>query len=136
MVGLVIISHSRDLAVSLVSLVRQMAGNEVPIGVAAGVGNKNTEFGTDAVEIADTIRTVDEGDGVIVLMDLGSAVLSAETAIDLLPEELRRRVVLCPAPLVEGAIIAGVQASIGDDLDSVCRQASQALTEKQQKLLK
>lgn len=136
MVGLVIISHSRELADSLVKLVRQMAGDEVPIAVAAGVGKKYVEFGTDAVAIADAIRSADQGDGVIVLMDLGSAVLSAEMAMDLLSEEIRSRVVLCPAPLVEGAIIAGVQASIGDDLDAVCRQASQALTEKQQKLLK
>ncbi|WP_322509513.1 phosphoenolpyruvate--protein phosphotransferase [Anaerolinea sp.] len=130
MVSLVFVSHSKLLAESLVNLVRQMTGEEVKIGVAAGVGENHNEIGTDAVQIAQVIQEVDTPEGIVVLMDLGSAILSAEMALDLLPEEVRNRVHFCPAPLVEGAIAAGVQASLGSDPQTICREACQALQSK------
>jgi phosphoenolpyruvate-protein phosphotransferase len=98
------------------------------------VGSKRQEFGTDAVDIARAIESVDSPDGVVVLMDLGSAVLSAETALELLSDERRARVRLCPAPMVEGAIAAGVQISLGSDLKTVCREARAALQPKIQQI--
>lgn len=130
MIGLVLVSHSRRVAESLVSLVRQVATNDVPLAIAAGVGPDRSEFGTDALEIMDAIKQVDRGDGVLVLMDLGSAVLSAQMALELLPEETGRQVLLCPAPLVEGAIAAGVQAGLGSSLADVCAEARRALQPK------
>ncbi|HEX7976282.1 MAG TPA: hypothetical protein VF498_17865, partial [Anaerolineales bacterium] len=88
MVGLVLVSHSRALAEALAFLVRQVASPNVPLAVAAGVGPERQEIGTDAVEISEAIQAVDAGDGVMVLMDLGSAVLSAEMALELLPPDL------------------------------------------------
>ncbi len=85
MVGLVIVSHSRPLADALVGLLRQVTSCELPVAIAAGVGDDRREFGTDAVEIMEAIQSVYSEDGVLVLMDLGSAVLSAKTALDLLP---------------------------------------------------
>lgn len=134
MVGLVIVSHSRPLAESLANLVRQVSQTEIPIAYAAGVGEGRLEFGTDATEIAEAIHSVDSPDGVMVLMDLGSAILSAELALELLPPEVAGRVRFCAAPLVEGAIAAGVQASLGSDLEAVCQEARQALLPKAQQL--
>jgi phosphocarrier protein FPr len=130
MVGLVFVSHSRALAEALINLVRQVSANEVAIALAAGVGDDRTEFGTDAIELMEAIQAVDSPDGVLVLMDLGSAVLSAEMALDLLPPEVSARVRLCPAPMIEGAIAAAVQAGLGSDLDTVCSEARSALLPK------
>ncbi|HEX9029891.1 MAG TPA: phosphoenolpyruvate--protein phosphotransferase, partial [Anaerolineales bacterium] len=108
----------------------QMASPELPLAIAAGVGPERQEIGTDAVEISEAIQAVDSGDGVLVLMDLGSAILSAEMALELLPPEFAGRVKFCAAPIVEGAIAAGVQAGLGSDLETVCREAQQALLPK------
>jgi phosphoenolpyruvate-protein phosphotransferase/dihydroxyacetone kinase phosphotransfer subunit len=134
MIGIVIVSHSRALAEGLVGLIKQVALNDVPMAVAAGVGQNRQEFGTDAVEIMEAIQSVYSPDGVLVLMDLGSAILSAETALDLLPEEMHEHIRFCPAPLVEGAIAAGVQAGLGSSLQTVCEEAQQALIPKAQQL--
>ncbi len=134
MVSLVLVSHSKQLAESLVGLIRQMAGSELKIGVAAGAGEDHAEFGTDATQIAKVITAVDSPDGILILMDLGSAILSAEMALELLPAGVRERAHFCPAPLVEGSIAAGVQASLGSDLFTVCREARQALQPKIEQL--
>jgi phosphocarrier protein FPr len=134
MVGLVLVSHSRALANALLDLVRQVTPPGVPIAVAAGVGDDRQEFGTDAVEISEAIQSVLSDDGVCVLMDLGSAVLSAQLAVDLLPPEIGAKVRFCGAPIVEGAIAAAVQAGLGSDLEAVCREAGTALLPKQEQL--
>lgn len=132
MVGLVIVSHSRDLAKALVELLQQVTSHTLPVAVAAGVGQDRREFGTDAVEIMEAIQSVFSEDGVLVLMDLGSAVISAGMALELLPSGMRPRVRFCAAPLVEGAIAAAVQIGLGSDLDAVCNEASAALEPKRQ----
>jgi len=134
MIGLVFVSHSRALAEALINLVQQVASKEVPMAVAAGIGPDREEFGTDAVEITEAIQSVYSEEGVLVLMDLGSAILSAEMALELLPEEMHTRIRFCAAPLVEGAIAAGVQAGLGSDLDTACREAQGALVPKAQQL--
>ena len=135
MVGLVLVSHSRPLADALVGLVGQMAVGQKPrMAVAAGVGPERQEFGTDAAEIVEAIQSVSDGSGVAVLMDLGSAILSAEMALDLLPDEMREQVRLVGAPFVEGALAAAVQASLGSSLNAVCREAEEALQRKIEQL--
>jgi phosphocarrier protein FPr len=133
-IGLVIVSHSRPLAQALEELVRQVASDKVAIAIAAGVGPEHQEFGTDAIEIHEAIQTVYSDDGVLVLMDLGSAVLSAQMAVELLPPEMQPGVRFCSAPLVEGAIAAAVQASLGSDLDTACGEARQSLIPKREQL--
>ena len=109
-VGLVVVSHSRALARAAVALAQEMLhGKQIRIAVAAGLDE--TTFGTDAAQIVDAITAADQGAGVVVLMDLGSAVLSAELALELLDDDARERVVLCPAPLVEGLVVAAVAAA-------------------------
>jgi multiphosphoryl transfer protein len=134
MVGLVIVSHSRALAEALVGLLHQVASPTLSIAIAAGIGDDRREFGTDAVEIMDAIQSVYSEDGVLVLMDLGSAVLSAKLALDLLPTERTDKICFCGAPLVEGAVAAAVQIGLTNDLDAICREANAALAPKREQL--
>jgi phosphoenolpyruvate-protein phosphotransferase/dihydroxyacetone kinase phosphotransfer subunit len=128
-VGIVAVSHSRALARAAVALAAEMMpARRVRIEVAAGLDEAT--FGTDAVAIMAAVTAADSGDGVVVLMDLGSAVLSAELALDLLEDGVRDRVVLCPAPLVEGLIVAAVSAATGAALEEVANEAVAALAGK------
>jgi multiphosphoryl transfer protein len=129
MVGLVIVSHSAMLAAGVAELARGMGG-EVPVELAGGIETPEPALGTDAVQVAEAIERADQGDGVLVLMDLGSAVLSAEMALDLLPAERRARVLLCEAPLVEGAVAAAVTAKLGASLEDVAAEARSSLQAK------
>jgi multiphosphoryl transfer protein len=129
MVGLVIVSHSATLAEGVAELARGM-GAEVPIELAGGIEAPEPALGTDAARVLEAIERADQGDGVVVLMDLGSAVLSAEMALDLLPPERRERVLLSEAPLVEGAVAAAVTAKLGAPLADVAAEARGALEAK------
>lgn len=125
-VGLVVVSHSVRIAEGTVELARQMAG-EVRIEAAGGTGDG--QIGTDATLIARSIEAADSGEGVLVLVDLGSAVLSARMAIEeLLDEDRRGRVRIADAPLVEGAVVGAVQAGVGASLDEVEQAARGAAT--------
>jgi phosphoenolpyruvate---glycerone phosphotransferase subunit DhaM len=125
-VGLVIVSHSAMLAAGVVELAGQMAGD---VRIEAAGGTEDGGVGTDATMIARAIGAADSGEGVLVLVDLGSAVLATKLAIEeLLAPERRGRVRLSQAPLVEGAVVAAVQASIGASLDEVDRAAAEAAT--------
>ena len=128
-VGLVVVSHSRALARAAVALAQEMLhGKQIRIAIAAGLDD--TTFGTDAAQIVDAITAADQGAGVVVLMDLGSAVLSAELALELLDDAARERVVLCPAPLVEGLVVAAVAAAGGASTAEVAAEAAGALAGK------
>jgi len=134
MVGLVLVSHSKKLAIGVQEIIFETAGRDFPVAVAAGAGEHHEALGTDAVHISEVLRGFSRGDGAVVLMDLGSAVLSSEMALDLVDPACRDRIRLCAAPLVEGAIAAAVQARAGGDLDAVCQEALRALTPKQEQL--
>jgi dihydroxyacetone kinase phosphotransfer subunit len=127
-VGIVVVSHSAALADEVVALVAALANlspDDVPL-VAAG-GLDRTTLGTDAARIAAAIEHADRGDGVVVVADLGSAVLSTLTAVEeLLAPEIARRVRISGGPLVEGAFVAAVQAFAGDDVDDVKTAADEA----------
>jgi phosphocarrier protein FPr len=129
-IGLVLVSHSAALADGVLELAREMAGPDVRLAAAGGLALPGRPLGTDPARVAEAIRQVDSPDGVVVLMDMGSAVLSAEMALDLLPGDLRSRVALCGAPLVEGAVAAAVQARLGADLARVLAEAGGALATK------
>jgi len=131
LVGLVIVSHSRPLARAAIELAAQMLpGGPVAIEEAAGL--EDGSLGTDAVRVAEAIVRADGGRGVVVLADLGSAVLSAELAVELLDPALRERVTLSPGPLVEGLCVAAVAAAGGAGRDEVAHEAATALAAKQE----
>ncbi len=129
MVGIVIVSHSNTLAEGVRELAAEMAGPEVKLELAGGLAEEGA-LGTDAVRVMEAIGRADSGDGVLVLMDLGSAVLSAETALDFLTPEQRESVLLCEAPLVEGAVAAAVAARLGEPLAEVAKEARGGLQGK------
>ena len=135
MVNLLLVSHSKNLAESVVGLAKQMIrSGEVEISIAAGIGEDHQEIGTNAVEIAEAIQDIYTNDGVLVLMDLGSAVLSAQMALDLIPPDICQKVKICPAPFIEGAVVAAAQASSGSNLEIVYREAMDALKPKYDQL--
>ena len=130
MVGIVIVSHSYALAEGVAELARQMGGPDVHIETAGGLDLPDHPIGTDAVMVMSAVERAWSPEGVLVLMDLGSAVLSAEMALELLPEERRGGVLLCEAPLVEGAVAAAVTAKLGSPLETVAREARGGLAGK------
>jgi dihydroxyacetone kinase phosphotransfer subunit len=125
-VGLVIVSHSARLAEGVVELAAQMARGAVRL-VAAG-GTDEGSLGTSVQKVLTALIAAEAGDGVLVLVDLGSAGLVAEMAVEQLPERRRSRIRLSGAPLVEGAVVAAVEASIGSPLDQVAAVAEEAAT--------
>lgn len=129
-VGIVIVSHSKQLALGVRELAAQMVRGEVPIAIAAGIEDPENPLGTDPIQVSEAIAAVFSDDGVLVLMDLGSALLSAEMALEFLPEEQRQKVYLCEAPLVEGAIAAVVAAAAGRNIQQVMAEARGALLAK------
>jgi PTS hybrid protein len=129
MVGLVVVSHSSRLAEGVVELAREMGGATVAIEAAGGL-EAGGALGTSATVIAAAIERAWSEDGVLVVMDLGSAVLSAEAALELLDEGRGQRVVLSDAPLAEGAVIAAVAAGSGASLEAVAAEARRALEPK------
>ncbi len=130
MVGIVIVSHSFALAEGVAELARQMGGPDVRIETAGGLDLPDHPIGTDAVMVMSAVERAWSPEGVLVLMDLGSAVLSAEMALELLPEGLRTGVMLCEAPLVEGAVAAAVTAKLGSPIAAVAREARGGLASK------
>ena len=134
MVGIVLVSHSRPLALATRKLIHAMTGPDLPVAIAAGAGSDHQELGTDAVEIAEAIVSIKSADGVLILMDMGSAILSAETALDLLDPPVRANIRMCSAPFIEGAVAAGVTANLGSSLDEVCAEALAALKQKESAL--
>jgi len=134
-VNLLLVSHSHQLAQGVAELVRQMAPSDsVKIEVAAGIGDNNQELGTNAAEIMEKLIELQSPEGILVLMDLGSALLSTDMALEMLEDDQKTNIRMCPAPFVEGAIAAGVQASMGADLDAVYREAMSALLAKQEQI--
>ncbi len=130
MVAIVIVSHSKQLALGVQELAKQMVQGDFPIAVAAGIEDSENPLGTDPIQVYEAIASVFSDDGVLVLMDLGSALMSAEMAIEFLPQPQREQVYLCEAPLVEGAIAAVVAAAAGRNIQQVIAEARDALTAK------
>ena len=116
-VSLVIVSHSPDIARGTAEMVRQMVGEEVKVAHCGG--NPEGGLGTDVQRILQAIERAWSPRGVAILVDLGGAETNSEMAIEMLPEDRRSRVVLCNAPIVEGAIMAATEASGGASLAEV-----------------
>lgn len=130
MIGLVIVSHSKMLAEGVKELALQMGQNKVKIEAAGGIDDDENPIGTDPMKIEEAIRGAYSEDGVLVLMDIGSAIMSAEIALEFLEDDIRNKVVLCEAPLVEGAIAAAAQAMSGSNLKEVINEAKNSLQAK------
>ena len=124
MVGIVIVSHSRLAADGIRELAAQMAGPDTAI-IACG-GMEDGSIGKDAMRIQDAIVRADSGDGVCVMVDLGSGIMSAEMAIEMLETDIHVRI--ADAPVLEGAVSAAVTSTSGASLDEVIEAAEEART--------
>ncbi len=116
-VGIVIVSHSPEVARGTADMVRQMVGSEVRLAWCGGTSDG--ALGTDVAAIKAAIDEVFGPAGVALLVDLGGAETNSEMAIELLEDGRRDRVVICNAPIVEGAVMASVEAAGGASLDRV-----------------
>ncbi|MCT4563939.1 MAG: dihydroxyacetone kinase phosphoryl donor subunit DhaM [Maledivibacter sp.] len=116
MIGMVIVSHSEKIAKGIVELCSQMADK---VKIEAAGGSEDGRIGTNATKIMEAIEKVYSEEGVLVLVDLGSAIMSTELAFDLLEDNMGKRIVIADAPIVEGSIAASIQASIGGSLEEV-----------------
>ncbi len=130
MVSIVIVSHSAKLAEGVLELANQMVQGQVALAAAGGIDDPEHPIGTDATKVYEAIEAVYSPDGVLVLMDLGSALLSAEMALEFLTPEQQANVKLCAAPLVEGTMAAAVQALTGATLEQALAEAMGALAVK------
>ena len=122
-VGIVIVSHSPKVAEGAAEMVRQMVGNDVPLAWTGG--DSGGGLGTSFEAITGAIDRAWSDAGVAILVDLGGAETNSEMAIEALPAAKRKRVVICNAPIVEGAVIAATEASGGSDLETVRRVAEE-----------
>jgi len=134
MIGIVVVSHSRALGEAALALAAEMVPEEARPRVAVAAGLDETAFGTDAAAISEAITDVDSPDGVLVLMDLGSALMSTEMALEFVEPDVAGRVRLSAAPLVEGLVAALVTASTGATLDEVTQEADGSLRAKAEHL--
>jgi dihydroxyacetone kinase phosphotransfer subunit len=125
MVGIVIVSHSKDIAKGTADMVRQMVGSEVKLAYCGG--NPDGGLGTNVPSIIEAIDNAWSSKGVAILVDLGGAETNSEMAVEMLEPERRKLVVVCNAPIVEGAVMAATEAAGGSSLDQV-RAVAEELT--------
>lgn len=124
MVGIVLVSHSALLARGLQEITAEMSHSQVKIVAAGGIDDET--MGTNAERIRQAIESVYSLDGVLILFDLGSALLSTEVALESLTPDMRENIVISDAPMVEGAVVAAVEASLGRSLARVNAAAEAA----------
>jgi phosphoenolpyruvate---glycerone phosphotransferase subunit DhaM len=122
-VGILVVSHSAAVATGTVELARQMAAD---VQLVAAGGTEDGGIGTSFEAITAGIEELADADAVVVLCDLGSAYLTTDTALDFLDDEVRARVHVSDAPIVEGTVAAAVAAQTGGDVDAVLAAAASA----------
>ena len=130
MVSIIIVSHSKLLALGVQELARQMTQGKIQIEIAAGVDDIENPIGTDAVAIMQAIEDVYCSDGVLLMVDMGSAILSAEMALELIDIEQAKNVYICAAPIMEGTMSASIAAAAGMPIAQVLNEAHSALVAK------
>lgn len=124
-VGVVIVSHSPDVAKGAADMVRQMVGDSVPLAYCGG--NPAGGLGTDVTAIKTCLEQVWNPQGVVVLVDLGGAEMNTEMAIEMLDEHKRGTIEICNAAIVEGAVMAATESSVGSSLVEVKEAAEEAI---------
>ena len=122
-VGIVIVSHSTDVARGTADMVRQMVGSEVPLAFCGGDPGGGLGTNVEAIMRANDAAWSEKG--VAILVDLGGAETNSEMAIELQPPERQGKIVVCNAPIVEGAVMAATEASGGATLQEVKRTAEE-----------
>jgi dihydroxyacetone kinase phosphotransfer subunit len=124
-VGIVIVSHSPLVAKGAADMVRQMVGEQVALAWCGG--NVHGGLGTDVSAIVAAIEAAWSESGVAMLVDLGGAETNSEMAIEMMPSHKQDRIVICNAPIVEGAVMAATEASGGASLMAVKATAEELM---------
>lgn len=127
MVSLVLISHSNKIVEGLKELVSQMSG-DVKISVAGGTNDNR--IGTDPIKIMSAIEEVYSDDGILIFYDLGSALMNAELALDMIDEKIKNKVEISKSSLVEGAFVAGIESSMGKNMEEIKKSLEKLNIEK------
>ena len=122
-VGIVIVSHSPDVAKGAADMVRQMVGTNVPLAWCGG--NPAGGLGTSVEPIVKALEQAWSDAGVVIMVDMGGAETNSEMAIEMMPEKRRPKIVVCNGPVVEGAVMAATESSSGAPLDRVRRAAEE-----------
>jgi PTS hybrid protein len=122
-VGIVIVSHSPDVAKGAADMVRQMVGTNVPLAWCGG--NPAGGLGTSVEAIAKALEQAWSDAGIVIMVDMGGAETNSEMAIEMMPEKRRSKIVVCNGPVVEGAVMAATESSSGAPLDRVRRAAEE-----------
>jgi phosphoenolpyruvate---glycerone phosphotransferase subunit DhaM len=122
-VGIVIVSHSFDVAKGTADMVRQMVGSNVPLAWCGG--NPAGGLGTSVEAIVTALELAWSDAGVVIMVDMGGAETNSEMAIEMMPEKRRPKIVVCNGPVVEGSVMAATESSSGSTLDQVRRAAEE-----------
>lgn len=122
-VGIVIVSHSPDVAKGAADMVRQMVGTQVPLAWCGG--NPAGGLGTSVEAILGALSSAWSDSGIVIMVDMGGAETNSEMAIEMMPENRRGKIVVCNAPVVEGAVMAATESSGGSSLEQVRRAAEE-----------
>lgn len=123
--AILLVSHSLKITDGIKEMIEQMAQSE-SLQIFSLGGTSEGELGSDPTKIVDAVNEAGEVDTFFVFADLGSAVLSAELAFDMLEDEQQSKYILVDAPLVEGAFAAGITASVSDDIEHILIEAKNA----------
>lgn len=123
--AILLVSHSLKITDGIKEMIEQMAQSE-SLQIFSLGGTSEGELGSDPTKIVDTVNEAAEVDTFFVFADLGSAVLSAELAFDMLEDEQQSKYILVDAPLVEGAFAAGITASVSDDIEHILIEVKNA----------
>lgn len=126
MVGFILVSHSDKLAEGVKEIAEQINGGEAKIKAIGGVGDGR--IGTNPIMIYEALEEMYDGDNILIFGDLGSSIMSAQMAIDMVSEEIQKKAILVDAPLVEGAVAAIIQSSITESLEEIISAAKEAKT--------
>jgi dihydroxyacetone kinase phosphotransfer subunit len=122
-VGIVIVSHSPDVAKGTADMVRQMVGDDVPLAWCGG--NAAGGLGTNVESIGRAIKQAWSDAGVVIMVDMGGAETNSEMAIERMPERQRAKILVCNGPIVEGSVTAATESSGGAALEQVRRAAEE-----------
>lgn len=120
MVSIILVSHSRKITDGLKEMIEEMVDSTGDVRIFSAGGTEDGRLGTDSIAIYNIIKQSSQHSNILIFADIGSAILSTETAIDLIEdEELKSKVILVDAPLVEGAFYASIQAMVDKDVEGI-----------------
>lgn len=126
MIGFILVSHSYKLAQGIKEIAEQINGSESKIRAIGGTDDGR--IGTNPIKIYEALEEMYDGDNIFIFGDLGSSIMSAQMAIDMVSEEIQKKAILVDAPLVEGAVAAIIQSSITENIEEIISAAIDAKT--------